>query len=47
MYACLCEAVCDVTTVPSHLKAGPPSFEFLVIFDFLHHGIEDVERHLL
>ena len=20
MYACLCETVCDVTTVPSHLK---------------------------
>ena len=22
MYACLFEAVCDVTTVPSHLKVG-------------------------
>ena len=25
----------------------PPWFEFLVIFYFLHHGIEEVERHLL
>ena len=25
----------------------PPWFEFLVIFDFLHHGIQNVERHLL
>ena len=24
-----------------------PWFEFLAIFDFLHHGIEKVERHLL
>ena len=31
------------------VKAGPPPpwFEFLVIFDFLHHGIEEVERYLL
>ena len=29
------------------IKAGPPWFEFLVIFDFLHPGIEEVERHLL
>ena len=27
-------------------KAGPPWFEFLVIFYFLHHGIEKVEEHL-
>ena len=25
----------------------PPWFEFFVIFDFSHHGIEEVERHLL
>ena len=31
------------------IEAGPPPpwFEFLVIFDFLHHGIEKVKRHLL
>ena len=29
------------------LRQGPPWFEFLVIFYFLHHGIEEVERHLL
>ena len=28
-------------------SAGPPWFEFLVIFYFLHHGTEEVERHLL
>ena len=28
-------------------KAGPPWFEFLVILTFLHHGIEQIERHLL
>ena len=28
-------------------QPGPPWFEFLVLFDFLHHGIEEVERHLL
>ena len=28
-------------------KAGLPWFEFLVIFDFLHHRIDEVERHLL
>ena len=31
----------------SCLKAGPPCFEFLVIFDFLHHSIEKIERHFL
>ena len=29
------------------LKAGPPWFEFLVIFDFLHHSIERVEGYLV
>ena len=33
--------------MPSFIKAGPPWFEFLVIFTFLHHGIEKVERHRL
>ena len=29
------------------LRQDPPWFEFLVILTFLHHGIEEVERHLL
>ena len=30
------------------LRQDPhPCIEFLVIFDFLHHGIDDVKRHLL
>ena len=31
------------------INAGPPHpwFGFLVVFDFFHHGIEDVERHFL
>ena len=32
---------------PITIKEGPLWFEFLVIFDFLHHGLEEVERHLL
>ena len=42
MYACLCEAVCDVTTVPSHLKTGPahvkgkPSIENVTLFFCKH-----------
>ena len=34
-------------TCQPKLKAGPPWFEFLVIFDFLHHNIAKVERHFL
>ena len=38
VYACLCEAVCDVTTVPSHLnpnfkKIGPAETSFLGLRD--------------
>ena len=32
---------------PVKLRQDSPWFEFLVIFDFLHHGIEEVKRHLL
>ena len=32
---------------PIYLRQDPPWFKFLVIFDFLHHGIAEVEKHLL
>ena len=30
-----------------HLKAGPLDLSFWLFLTFLHHGIEEVERHLL
>ena len=50
VYACLFEAVYDVTTVPSHLKAGsPPPLElsFWLFPTFLYHVKEESQTNLL
>ena len=39
--------MCDVTTEPNHLKAGPLDLSFWSFLTFLSHGIEEIERHLL
>ena len=37
-----------MTTQSGSLKAGPPlDLSFWSFLTFLHHGIEEVERHLL
>ena len=53
MFLSLHYANIEVVIIPSHALfyhfpcTPPPWFEFLVIFDFLHHGIEKVEGRIL
>ena len=42
------EGECNTLTRISAIKAGPPlDLSFWSFLTFLHHGIEEVERHLL
>ena len=46
--ASFCLVFRSLNTMSSHIKAGPPlDLSFWSFLTFLHHGIEEVERHLL